>query len=161
MAVDIELIKAHARFFDHLVDLIPARFYSDDADQKVNLFSLKKAERQKVKQDFKLQYKVNKRSKLDPDAPATTLEQQKAAAASKGDEEGAGPSGHSLNLSGSKLTREQLKERLQQKIEVGHACMGGGRKACLHNCPFALFADEAMPVFLSIATCSPRSHMYS
>lgn len=127
MAVDIDTVRAHARFFDHLVDLIPAKFYNGDGDDRVDLMSMKKAARAAAKQEFKAKYKENKLAKLDPDAPATTLEQQKAAAAA-----GSRPSSSAapgLHLSGAAPSREELKAKLHQKIEVRIACTQ--RMACM------------------------------
>lgn len=123
--VDVAQVQAHSRFFDHLVDLIPARFYHDEQEH-LDMKSLKKAERLAAKEEFKQKAKENKRTKLDPDAAVTALEQQKRQHASTGAEEDgeeqqqqAGPSA-SLNV-GQKLSREELLERLRQKIQAREA----------------------------------------
>mmetsp|Transcript_14118 Transcript_14118/g.30627 ORF Transcript_14118/g.30627 Transcript_14118/m.30627 type:complete len:402 (-) Transcript_14118:522-1727(-) len=67
-----------AQFFDHLVDLIPAKHYYADEQDRLDLVHMKKAARIAAKQELKEKYKQNKRAKLDPEAPSTTLEVQRA-----------------------------------------------------------------------------------
>lgn len=114
-------IRDHARFFDHLVDLVPAKFYHGDNENLVNLRTMKKAARAAAKQDFKAAAKENKRVKLDPDAPATALEMQKAHVKPLlAQEPCSAPSTSAaqprVNLGGS-MSREELKAKLHKKIE--------------------------------------------
>ncbi|KAJ9519430.1 hypothetical protein QJQ45_023071 [Haematococcus lacustris] len=110
-----------SRFFDHLVDLVPAKFYHGDSENLVNLRTMKKAARAAAKQDFKAAAKENKRVKLDPDAPATALEMQKAHVKPLlAQEPSSAPSTSAaqprVNLGGS-MSREELKAKLHKKIE--------------------------------------------
>jgi hypothetical protein len=70
-------LSSHARFFDHLVELVPAKYYLAAEQEQVNLKYLKKSTRDATKAAFKQQYKQNKRAKLDPDQAKTTLELQR------------------------------------------------------------------------------------
>ncbi|PSC68647.1 surfeit locus 6-like protein [Micractinium conductrix] len=75
-------LTAHSRFFDALVDLVPARHYLEGAEDKVvNLKYMKKSARDEARAAFKQQHKAVKRAQLDPDTAKTTLELQKEAAA--------------------------------------------------------------------------------
>ena len=142
-----------AKFFDHLVSLIPPKYYFDDDKEKLNLQFMKKAERQAAKQQFKEQAKTNKKQKLDPDAPASSLEVQKLQLNPKAKQVDApkdgeastagrppplqqqlqqphgGGAGHALNIAGGNVSREELRMKLHQKIEVSQPPAGqaGGR----------------------------------
>ena len=74
-----ELIQ-NAKFFDRLVDLVPAKYYHPSDQELVNTKYLKKNAKAAAKQAMKEQYKQNKRAKLDPDTAQTSLQiqQQKA-----------------------------------------------------------------------------------
>lgn len=85
-------LASHARFFDHLVELVPAKYYLATDTEQVNLKYMKKSARDAAKAAFKQQHKQNKRAKLDPDQAKTTLELQKAAAAAKQAQGGAAES---------------------------------------------------------------------
>ncbi|PRW58169.1 surfeit locus 6-like protein [Chlorella sorokiniana] len=73
-------LRAHSRFFDHLVDLVPAKYYLDSGEDKVNLKYLKKSARDEAKAAFKQQYKAAKRAKLDPEQAKGTVQLQREAA---------------------------------------------------------------------------------
>jgi hypothetical protein len=70
-------LSSHTSFFDHLVELVPAKYYLASEQQQVNLKYLKKSARDATKAAFKQQYKQSKRAKLDPDQAKTTLELQR------------------------------------------------------------------------------------
>ena len=70
-------LEAHSRFFDHLVELVPAKYYLAGEQEPLNLKYMKKSARDEAKAAFKQQYKQNKRAKLDPDRAKTTLELQR------------------------------------------------------------------------------------
>lgn len=131
-------LQEHARFFDHLVELVPAKHYYDDEHQHLNTRFLAKAAREAAKEEMKAQYKLNKRSKLDPDQAATALDLQRrktqAGTSGRAGEEGPSTSqptvpgkgqqqrqeqgaGLKLQLSGASLSRQELLERLHKKIE--------------------------------------------
>ncbi|KAG2483321.1 hypothetical protein HYH03_017822 [Edaphochlamys debaryana] len=91
-----------AKFFDHLVELVPAKYYYDDDLSRENPRHLAKAAREALKADVKFKAKVAKREKLDPDKVATTLEVQrrKSQAAAKGPEPAAGADAGAPSTSG-------------------------------------------------------------
>ncbi|GAB4818093.1 hypothetical protein N2152v2_005139 [Parachlorella kessleri] len=70
-------LEAHSRFFDHLVELVPAKYYLAGEQEPLNLKYMKKSARDEAKAAFKQQYKQNKRAKLDPGRAKTTLELQR------------------------------------------------------------------------------------
>lgn len=145
------VLRAHAAFFDHLVELVPPRHYHDlDAD-RVSTKYMKKADRDAAKAAFRKQHKQNKRDKLDPDKAQTALDVQRQLAqqqaqdrvgggggggddaaadaaapdADTGDAAGGGRGpGLRLNLTDS-APREELQQRLAAKVaalrEARHA----------------------------------------
>jgi hypothetical protein len=78
---DFEMdLESHAKFFDRLVNLIPAKFYLPQADgERINLKYMKKSERDDARSALKHIAKEAKRKKLDPEAAKSTVELQKAA----------------------------------------------------------------------------------
>mmetsp|Transcript_15557 Transcript_15557/g.26906 ORF Transcript_15557/g.26906 Transcript_15557/m.26906 type:complete len:396 (-) Transcript_15557:734-1921(-) len=119
-------LGAHSSFFDRLVELIPARFYHG-GEELVHLVGMKKAERAAAKQDLKAKAKDNKRAKLDPNAPSTSLavqQLQRDQAQAPADGSGTQPSVDAPSsvlfgqvASGSSLSREELQAKLQAKIQ--------------------------------------------
>ena len=75
--------RRHAKFFDGLVDMIPAQLYHPPEHEVVNTKYLKKNAKAAHKQAMKAQRKQNKRDKLDPNKAKTALgvQKEKAAAA--------------------------------------------------------------------------------
>lgn len=71
-----ELIQ-NAKFFDRLVDLVPAKYYHPSDQELVNTKYLKKNAKAAAKQAMKEQYKQNKRAKLNPDTAQTSLQIQR------------------------------------------------------------------------------------
>ena len=67
----------NAKFFDRLVDLVPAKYYHSSDQELVNTKYLKKNAKAAAKQAMKEQYKQNKRAKLNPDTAKTSLQIQK------------------------------------------------------------------------------------
>lgn len=83
-----------ARFFDHLVELVPAKHYYDDDHQHLNPRFLAKAARAAAKEEMKVQGKLNKLAKLDPDQAETALDvQRRKQQAAAGEKQQAGTSG--------------------------------------------------------------------
>ena len=74
-------LARNAKFFDRLVDLVPAKYYHPDDHELVNVKYLKKNAKAAAKQAMKEQYKQNKRIKLNPDTAKTSLQIQKQQAA--------------------------------------------------------------------------------
>jgi acyl-ACP thioesterase len=70
------VVEANSKFFDSLVDLVPAKHYYDSDTEKINLKYEKKQARKDHKQAFRVKYKANKRQQLDPDTAITTLKLQ-------------------------------------------------------------------------------------
>lgn len=118
------IIEQHAKFFDSLVDLVPAKHYYDGDTEKINLKYEKKQARQAYKQEFKEKYKANKRQQLDPDKAVTTLKVQQLKQAENtedGQADAVVPSNNGSigAFTGKALTpseRQALQEKLRQKI---------------------------------------------
>ena len=69
-------LSENAKFFDRLVDLVPAKYYHPSDQELVNTKYLKKNAKAAAKQVMKEQYKQNKRAKFDPDTAKTSLQIQ-------------------------------------------------------------------------------------
>ena len=69
-------LSENAKFFDRLVDLVPAKYYHPSDQELVNTKYLKKNAKAAAKQVMKQQYKQNKRAKLNPDTARTSLQIQ-------------------------------------------------------------------------------------
>ncbi|KAG8373951.1 hypothetical protein BUALT_Bualt11G0079200 [Buddleja alternifolia] len=63
-------IHSHNEFFDHLIELIPPRFYlsNDDAESKPWYQGLSKAAKASLKQQSKQNLKIARRNRFDPDS---------------------------------------------------------------------------------------------
>ena len=68
-------IREVSEYFDHLVNLIPAKHYLDP-QEPISMRYMKKGERASTKAAFKKQHRQTKRAKLDPDAHMTTTDAQ-------------------------------------------------------------------------------------
>eukprot|EP00983_Pelagomonas_calceolata_P106101 1159199-Pelagomonas_calceolata.AAC.8 len=112
--VDTDAMLAHSRFFDHLVDLIPAKYYRADEHEHVELRFLPQQAKAAAKQDFKKQAKANKRRKLDPNGGEHNSSEDEEAQPGPGSAHAAA----TANLGGSNCSREELQARLHKKIEV-------------------------------------------
>eukprot|EP00249_Psilotum_nudum_P010266 c22435_g1_i2 orf=65-406(+) len=78
------LIHQHRIFFDELVELVPAKFYINNADRQNSTwhYGMSKAARAAAKQTTKDHLKKARRERLDPDKFTSTLkilEQQEMA----------------------------------------------------------------------------------
>ena len=71
--VSLEL-QSHLDFFDRLVELIPAKHYLADPDERVDLRHMKKKDREAAKEQFKKQHKEFKKVSLNPSTAKGTLE---------------------------------------------------------------------------------------
>ena len=69
-------LQQNAKFFDRLVDLVPAKYYHHTGQEVINTKYLKKSAKAAAKQAMKEQYKQNKRAKLNPDTAKTSLQIQ-------------------------------------------------------------------------------------
>lgn len=70
-----ERARTESRFFDHLVNLVPSKFYH--TEDPVNMKFMKKSERDLLKKEYREQHKKSKREKLDPETAKSTLDVQK------------------------------------------------------------------------------------
>ncbi|KAH6807565.1 hypothetical protein C2S51_028673 [Perilla frutescens var. frutescens] len=107
------VIHSHSEFFDHLIELIPARFYvpTDDADSKPWYQGLSKAAKASLKQQSKENLKLARRNRFDPDvepSSAVKLHTDKAPAEPVDEEDNKEKS----------VTYEELREKLRRKIEA-------------------------------------------
>lgn len=82
--VEVDL-KADVDFFDRLVELIPAKHYLADPDDRVDLRHMKKRDREEFREQFKKQHKEAKKASLDPSTAKGTLELQKLKSAAEED----------------------------------------------------------------------------
>jgi len=125
-----DLFVSHQKFFDQLVELIPAKYYRAGDQEHVELRFLPKQQKAAAKQDFKKQAKANKRRKLDPDAGeggSSSDEGEEEGSSDEGEEEGEAQPGPgssaqtAANLGSSgNCSRAELQARLHKKIEVGN-----------------------------------------
>ena len=70
-------LRQFSQFFDHLVELVPAKFYIDSGREDAsNVKYLKKSAKAEAKRQAKDAAKKRKREKLDPGRIQTTLEVQ-------------------------------------------------------------------------------------
>ncbi|KAL2554137.1 Surfeitn 6 [Forsythia ovata] len=156
-SVDLKsLIRSHSQFFDHLIELIPAKFYlsNDDAD-KPWYQGLSKAAKASLKQQSRQNLKLARRNRLDPENKSSStllLLHQQINKVSDPDEEsrqgGFGnleedgdtgetraksidlEEGMSSDNRNESVTYEELRLKLRKKIELlrGNRGGGGGKK---------------------------------
>lgn len=125
----------HASFFNSLVELIPARFYHG-GEELLHLTGMKKAERAAAKQDLKEKAKDNKRAKLDPDVPNTSLavqqqhQQERVAQQQGGASDAHASEAGAVQLVPADSSRESLQAKLQAKIQVGVWELHALQQAC-------------------------------
>ncbi|XP_022845217.1 ribosomal RNA-processing protein 14-C-like [Olea europaea var. sylvestris] len=150
------VIRSHSQFFDHLVELIPAKFYlsNDDADSKPWYQGLSKAAKASLKQQSRVNVKLARRNRLDPENKSSSstlhLLQQQINKMSEsdpdelnrkgsfGDLEEDGDEGEirgkSVDLEegvgnvnrNESATYEELRQRLRRKIELLRGNRGEG-----------------------------------
>jgi len=123
-----ELIQ-NAKFFDRLVDLVPAKYYHPSDQELVNTKYLKKIAKAAAKQAMKEQYKQNKRAKLDPDTAQTSLQiqQQKAERLQQSDDSDADDDEPALN---QQNTAEQQPAQEQKPEPVKTLQLPTGTLTC-------------------------------
>ncbi|KAL2475838.1 Surfeit locus protein 6 [Abeliophyllum distichum] len=63
------VVQSYSLFFDHLIELIPTKFYltNDDAESKPWYQGLSRAAKASLKQQSKLNLKLVRRNRLDPE----------------------------------------------------------------------------------------------
>lgn len=133
-SVDLKaLVHYHSLFFDHLVELIPARYYLDLNEDKPWFHGLSKIQKAAVKAESRENIKKSRRTRFDPaKSSSTTLDHLKksieaanAAAETSQDEEDeeSGESEAEVDnprpsiSEGPSLTYEELRQRLHKRIE--------------------------------------------
>ncbi|KAI3447318.1 hypothetical protein Pfo_003983 [Paulownia fortunei] len=127
------IIHSHSEFFDHLVELIPARFYlsNDDPESKPWYQGLSKAAKACLKQQSKQNLKLARRHRFDPESePSSTLhllQQQQVSKTPLTDEgnfdnledgESRDKPIHMEENTEKSVTYEELREKLRRKIEL-------------------------------------------
>ncbi|KAL8505318.1 hypothetical protein ACS0TY_016528 [Phlomoides rotata] len=122
------VIHSHGEFFDHLIELIPAKFYlpSEDAESKPWYKGLSKAAKASLKQKSRENLKVARRHRFDPEGePSSTLQllhnQQNSKSSVAGNAEDGESQGKPIDVEEDKeksVTYEELRERLRRKIEL-------------------------------------------
>lgn len=110
-------LAEHSRFFNNLVELIPARFYRDEED-RIDLYSLNKAEKKAAKEEFRTKAKLNKLVKLSGDNVVETNPSDDAPSSS-GNPETAKHATALLNIPTGNASRDELQEKLHQRLLVG------------------------------------------
>lgn len=114
-------LKADSRFFDSLVDAVPAKYYLHLDEGRVNLRFVKRGERERLRAQFKQQHKQARRAKLDPAQAKTTLQLQREMAEREAAERetalAAQAAAGAADAAGLEDGRAQLRARLQQKLE--------------------------------------------
>ncbi|KAK9846378.1 hypothetical protein WJX81_002643 [Elliptochloris bilobata] len=111
-------VESHARFFDHLVELVPAKHYIEREEPPANLKYLRKDARANEKRRLREVGKQRKRARLDPDAAQpTALDLQRQQAAAPAAEHGSAPAvAARLPLGGAAPSVEELRQRLHKRI---------------------------------------------
>ncbi|KAH7618408.1 hypothetical protein NADE_000601 [Nannochloris sp. 'desiccata'] len=107
-------LKPHVDFFDRLVELIPAKHYLADPDERVDLRHMKKKDRQAAKEQFKKQHKDTKKASLDPSTAKGTLELLKLKSEAEEQARSAGGGGEAAK---GPVDREALRAKLQARLE--------------------------------------------
>jgi hypothetical protein len=111
--VELDL-TSHVDFFDRLVELIPAKHYLADPDERVDLRHMKKKDRLAAKEQFKKQHKETKKASLDPSTAKGTLELLKLKSEA---EEQARVAGGGEAAATGPIDREALRAKLQARLE--------------------------------------------
>lgn len=68
MTDEMRILVERAKFFTALADLIPARHYYGEDEERVQLRYIEKSKREDARKDFQKKYKAAKRAKFDPEA---------------------------------------------------------------------------------------------
>ena len=111
-------LAEHSRFFNNLVDLIPSRFYRDEED-RIDLYSLNKAEKKAAKDEFRAKARLNKFVKLSGGEGTAAAGPSDDAPSSSGNPEAAKHAASLLNIPTGNASRDELQERLHQRLLVG------------------------------------------
>ncbi|XP_073277785.1 uncharacterized protein [Primulina huaijiensis] len=113
------LVHSHTEFFDHLIELIPAKFYqAKDEDSKPWYQGLSKAAKASLKHQSKQNMKLARRQRFDPESKASSSAPNQDSLVNVEEDLDAGQQNQSV-------TYEELRQKLRRKIEV----MRGNRGA--------------------------------
>mmetsp|Transcript_31557 Transcript_31557/g.80879 ORF Transcript_31557/g.80879 Transcript_31557/m.80879 type:complete len:364 (+) Transcript_31557:65-1156(+) len=115
-------LAAHIKFFDKMVELIPAKYYHDSGHEGAANKFLPKAERAAARSAAKDAAKAAKKTKLDPDQAKTALDVQREAAGAAPEgapAEGQGGKQVSLqfNVGAGSASRDTLKAKLAARLQ--------------------------------------------
>ena len=113
-------LAEHSKFFDSLVELVPAKYYFEAEEPLLNLKYLKKADRAAAKRALKEQYRKNKRARLDPDTAQTSLDVQRASA------EQQGRLANPTDEPAAELKGQAMPPRLNLHSQTGPCCQESG-----------------------------------
>ncbi|KAB1219374.1 hypothetical protein CJ030_MR3G001143 [Morella rubra] len=121
-------IQQHSLFFDKLVELIPAKFYVLNDKDRPWFQGLSKAEKAMAKKESRENIKKARRDRLDPEKSSrTTLDLLKQSLEKENSNESEDeeieikPMSSGLEDNERKVTLEELRQRLHQKIEESRA----------------------------------------
>ncbi|XP_073156787.1 uncharacterized protein [Henckelia pumila] len=121
------LIHSHAEFIDHLIELIPAKFYqAKDEDSKPWYQGLSKAAKASLKQQSKQNLKLARRQRFDPESKASSSAPNQDSFENVEEDVDEGQQNQSV-------TYEELRQKLRRKIEGMRGNRGDGRNSRLRN----------------------------
>lgn len=110
-------LDSHVAFFDRLVELIPAKHYLADPDDRVDLRHMKKREREAAREEFKKQHRETKKALLNPATAKGTLELQREKEAAREEARSAGGGAPADVPAKTPADREALRAKLQARLE--------------------------------------------
>lgn len=116
------ILVERAKFFGALADLIPARHYYGEDEERVQLRYIEKSKRDDARKEFQKKFKAAKRAKFDPDAimprsdTGTGAQQDRPASLDKSTEE-ASEGKVATDKPVPACSPDNLREKLQQRLE--------------------------------------------
>jgi len=120
----MEIVVERAKFFGALADLIPARHYYGEDEERVQLRYIEQSKRDEARKEFQKKYKAAKRAKLDPDAmkprseTGTGAQQDTPASLDKTSKEEPSAAGKdATDKPVPASSPDSLREKLQQRLE--------------------------------------------
>lgn len=128
----------HAKFFDNLIELFPARFYLPDETERKYFPGLSKAKKAKAKRKTNENLKKARRDRLDPEkASLSTLDLlkkkiEKEKLTSKKDEDNNKPKTSGFKKDDS-VSYDELRQRLHRKIDELKGGRGGSDGPRIHE----------------------------
>ncbi|KAJ6799455.1 surfeit locus protein 6-like [Iris pallida] len=109
------LIRSHSAFFDHLVSLVPPKFYISGADDDDRPYfnGLSKAAKASFRKQSRENTKKSRRDRFNPETPSSTLDLLHQSLENPNPKKPETPP----NPSSGSVTYEELRARLRQRIE--------------------------------------------